>query len=310
MHQVTVDAAREKPLEFRQLRYFVAAAEESSFTRAAAREKVAPTTLGEQIAALEREIGGPLFHRTTRRVSLTATGQALLVEARVCLSAINRAQQVSRLVMQRQQGALRLGVPITGNPPQLDDALGACSRRYPDLRVEAHRGYSARHAQALLAGRLDAAVVFGVPEPTSTLSYQRLAVVELQLVCPVASALASQDQVNLSQLDGLALMALDANLSPALGPALISTACGSSAADVETADSLEALLMSVAAGGNVALLPEAVTSTVTWRGVCYRTLGPGGLSVELGISWPGGSPPAVVACLLDKANWWEPPSTD
>jgi len=73
--------------------------------------------------SLEREIGGPLFHRTTRRVSLTAAGRALLVEARACLSAVNRAQQAPRLVIQRQQGALRLGVPITGNPPQLDDAL-------------------------------------------------------------------------------------------------------------------------------------------------------------------------------------------
>jgi len=310
VRHATVGASRDEPLEFRQLKYFVAAAEESNFTRAAAREKVAPSTLGEQIAALEREIGGPLFHRTTRRVSLTAAGRALLVEARACLSAVNRAQQAPRLVIQRQQGALRLGVPITGNPPQLDDALQTCSRRYPGLRVEAHRGYSARHAQALLAGRLDAAVVFGVPEPMSGLSYQRLAVVELQLVCPDRSPLAEQDQINLGQLDGLALMALDATLSPALGPALISTACGSSAADVETADSLEALLMTVAAGGAVTLLPKAVTSTVTWRGVCYRSLGAAGLGVELGISWPGEAPPALVACLVDSANWGDRPSTD
>ncbi len=196
----------------------------------------------------------------------------------------------------------RLGVPITGNPQQLEDALQSCSRRYPALRVEARRGYSARHAQALLAGRLDAAVVFGAPEQTSGLSYQRLAVVELQLVCPADSLLAGQDQVNLGQLDGLLLIALDRTLSPALGPTLISEACGSPTAEVETADSLEALLMTVAAGGAVALLPEAVTSTVTWRGVCYRSLGAGGPTVDLGISWAGALP-AVVACLLDEANW-------
>jgi len=137
-----VGALREGPLEFRQLRYVVAVAEESNFARAAAREKVAPSTLGEQIAALEREIGGLLFNRTTRRVSLTETGQALLVEARACLLAFDRAQQVARLVVLRQKGALRLGVPITGNPQQLEDALQSCSQRYPALRVEAHRGYS------------------------------------------------------------------------------------------------------------------------------------------------------------------------
>ncbi len=260
-------------MEFRQLRYVVAVAEESSFARAAARENVAPSTLGEQIAALEREIGDQLFNRTTRRVSLTETGQALLVEARACLLAFDRAQQAARSVVLRQQGALRLGVPITGNPQQLEDALQRCSQRYPALRVEARRGYSARHVQALLAGRLDAAVIFGAPEQTSGLSYQRLALVELQLVCPVGSPLAGQDQVNLGQLAGLSLIALDQTLSPALGPTLISEACGSPTAEVETADSLEALLTTVAAGGAVALLPEAVTSTVTWRGVCYRSLG-------------------------------------
>jgi len=298
-----VGALREEPLEFRQLRYVVAVAEESSFARAAAREQVAASTLGEQIAALEREIGGQLFNRTTRRVSLTETGQALLVEAHACLLAFDRAQQVVRSVVLRQQGALRLGVPITGNPQQLEDALQSCSRRYPALRVEAYRGYSARHVQALLAGRLDAAVVFGAPEQTSGLSYQRLAMVELQLVCPAGSPLAGQDQVSLGQLDGLSLIALDPALSPALGPTLISEACGSPTAEVETADSLEALLMTVAAGRAVALLPEAVTSTVTWRGVCYRSLEAGALSVDLGISWAAGALPTVVACLLDKANW-------
>jgi len=72
---------------------------------------------------------------------------------------------------------------------------------------------------------------------------------------------------------------------------------------VDTADSLEALLMTVAAGGAVALLPEAVTSTITWRGVCYRSLEAGALSVDLGISWAAGALPTVVACLLDEANW-------
>jgi DNA-binding transcriptional LysR family regulator len=69
-------------LDLRALRYFVAAAEELHFTRAAARLFVAQQALSRDIAQLERRLGTPLFTRTTRRVALTLAGERLLVRAR------------------------------------------------------------------------------------------------------------------------------------------------------------------------------------------------------------------------------------
>jgi DNA-binding transcriptional LysR family regulator len=69
-------------LDLRALRYFVAAAEELHFTRAAARLFVAQQALSRDIAQLERRLGTPLFTRTTRRVALTPAGERLLVRAR------------------------------------------------------------------------------------------------------------------------------------------------------------------------------------------------------------------------------------
>jgi DNA-binding transcriptional LysR family regulator len=69
-------------LEIRALRYFVAAAEELNFTRAAARLFVAQQALSREIQRLEARLGTPLFVRTTRRVTLTPDGQRLLVRAR------------------------------------------------------------------------------------------------------------------------------------------------------------------------------------------------------------------------------------
>lgn len=293
---------RKAEVESRQLRYFVAVAEERNFRRAAAREGVTASTLGSQIAALEKEFGGQLFHRTTRQVRLTALGQVLLAEARRCIAALDRAQEAVRLAVQGQLGVLRLGVPVTGNPPLLDAVLRRCSERYPGLRVDAHLGYSARHAQALLGNELDAAVLYGAPRQTSELSYQRLADVELKLAVSAESPLAGQDCVRLDGLGDFVCVALAPTVSPALGPAVIGRACQRPAADVRTVDSLEAVLLAVAAGGAVALLPEAVTSTVSWRGVCYRSLGAETPTVELGISWLAGDPPAVVACLLEAAS--------
>ncbi len=69
-------------LEVRGLRYFVAAAEELHFTRAAARLFVAQQALSREIRRLERRLGVPLFERTTRRVTLTPSGERLLPRAR------------------------------------------------------------------------------------------------------------------------------------------------------------------------------------------------------------------------------------
>jgi DNA-binding transcriptional LysR family regulator len=69
-------------LEIRSLRYFVVAAEELNFTRAAARLYVAQQALSREIQRLEARLGTPLFIRTTRRVSLTPDGERLLARAR------------------------------------------------------------------------------------------------------------------------------------------------------------------------------------------------------------------------------------
>ena len=68
-------------MEFQQIRYFVSVARELNFTRAAAVCRVAQPSLSAQIQKLERELGGPLFHRLGRRIRLTELGESLLPRA-------------------------------------------------------------------------------------------------------------------------------------------------------------------------------------------------------------------------------------
>ena len=81
-------------MEFRQLSHFVAVAEEHSFTRAARRVNIVQSGISASIAALERELGVALFHRSKRRVELTEPGKALLGEARRALAALAAARSV------------------------------------------------------------------------------------------------------------------------------------------------------------------------------------------------------------------------
>ena len=96
-------------MEQRQLRRFVAVAEELHFTRAAARLGVPQPALSLQIRQLEHELGIALFHRTKRRVALTEAGQVFLTETRRALAQLDWAARAARRAGQGEVGRLGLG---------------------------------------------------------------------------------------------------------------------------------------------------------------------------------------------------------
>src|ERR1700761_1184266 len=103
------------PIELRQLRYFVAVAEELHFGRAAERLHMSQSPLSRAIRDLERELGVVLFVRTTRRVELTPAGSLLLDRARRALAEIDRAVADARRLTRPSDGVLRLGYgPFNG----------------------------------------------------------------------------------------------------------------------------------------------------------------------------------------------------
>ncbi|MCW3063886.1 MAG: LysR family transcriptional regulator [Solirubrobacterales bacterium] len=123
-------------MELRQLRYFVAVAEELHFSRAAARLSLAQSALSSQIRQLERELGGQLLIRSTRRVELTPAGESLLADGREILAAADDAVHRARALARGESGRLTIGSLGPAPGEILAPLLARLASRHPDVRVE------------------------------------------------------------------------------------------------------------------------------------------------------------------------------
>jgi DNA-binding transcriptional LysR family regulator len=147
-------------MEIRQLQHFVSVAEEQHFTRAAARLMVSQSGLSASIRALERELQAPLFVRTTRTVTLTEAGRALLVEAERILAQERAAREAVAAVQGVLRGMLTLGAEQCIAGVDVAGLLAAFRRRHPQVEIRLRQGGSAELAEQVAAGRLDMAFAY------------------------------------------------------------------------------------------------------------------------------------------------------
>jgi LysR family nitrogen assimilation transcriptional regulator len=148
-------------MEFRQLRYFIGVVESGSLLKASARLHIAQPALGQQIAALERELGVQLFERSSRGMSLTEAGKVFLEHARQVLADADRACDAVRATSASPSGSVSLGLPTTVGLIATVPILSACREHFPQIRLRVVEGYSGFLREWLVSGRLDIALLFG-----------------------------------------------------------------------------------------------------------------------------------------------------
>ena len=148
-------------MELKQLRYFLGVCEAGSLLKASTRLHIAQPALGQQIAALEDELGVKLFARSTRGMALTPEGRTFAEHAKVVLTDADRAKASVRNAATDPQGQVVLGLPTTVALAATVPIVQACRAKYPRIQLQVIEAYSGFLREWLQMGRLDLALLFG-----------------------------------------------------------------------------------------------------------------------------------------------------
>ncbi|WP_347265814.1 LysR family transcriptional regulator [Paracoccus sp. (in: a-proteobacteria)] len=150
-------------MRIRQLRCFLALAEELNFTRAARRLHMSQPPLSTQIQTLERELGAELISRTSRKVALTAAGELFRRRARNMLDQYERSLQDLRELQQGQDGVLEIGATGSILRGGLSELLAAFSRAHPRITLRLHEQSPTNQLNEVLSRRTDVSFNRSVP---------------------------------------------------------------------------------------------------------------------------------------------------
>jgi LysR family transcriptional regulator, cyn operon transcriptional activator len=170
-------------MELRQLRYFLAVAECGNFTRGAEKVAISQPSLSVQIAALEEELGAPLFDRLGRHVALTEAGRLFRDHAQRVIREMELAAQSVRGLTGAEQGRLVVGALSTVNSYLIPPLVCRFKQRFPQVHLQVHAQPSSTIEEAVAANRLDLGLCL-LPVTNDRLITSRLFTETLVLVSP------------------------------------------------------------------------------------------------------------------------------
>lgn len=202
-------------MELKDLRAYVAVAEEGHFGRASERLQMSSSRLSELIRGLERELGTALFRRTTRKVEITAAGEELLGRARRILDDVAAAGAAVRSIGAGHAGTVLLGVTppaLVGLVPRLVEQF---TGQYPGARVKTRPMWRPNLIQGLYTGEIDVAIVLGSAGKEDGLTGRRLAAQPLVAGVRPDHPLAALDAIKFTDLAGEVLGVVSDDLFPA-----------------------------------------------------------------------------------------------
>ncbi|WP_151447438.1 LysR substrate-binding domain-containing protein [Lacisediminimonas profundi] len=290
------------PIELRQLRHFIAVAEEMHFGRAAARLHMTQPPLSQSIRALETDLGTPLFLRTSRSVSLTAAGLALLPESRRLLQQAEALPDMARRAAAGESGRLTVAFVSIADYSVLPQFLRRFGQSHPQVQIELREATSDVQWEDLAAGRIDLGLLIPpLPDKLADqLDYQPVLSEPLVVAAPDGlKALPARGPVSLAALAGQPLLVFPRRIAPSFHDAILSCfrQAGITPHIGQEAIQMQTIVALVSAGMGIALVPQSV-SNLKRPGVTYRALREPAPMIETGFAWRRDNPSPVLQAFL------------
>ena len=275
-------------MELRHLRYFVAVAEELHFGRAAERLHIAQPPLSRQIRDLERELGTPLFVRSSRGVELTPAGRAFLPEAHLTIAQAERAQRTAQRAARGETGRLRVGfVDAATHSGILPDVLAFFRMHLPSIGLSLFEMNPPQQADALRDGRIDLGVVQSPPsEAERWLRVESVFRDPLIAALPRGHRLGHRKRLSLGDLADESYVLFPRTAAPTLYDDILARcrSAGFSPAIVQEAIGWHTVVSLVSAGVGIAIVPRSLGAH-RQRGVLFRAVRDLHTDLELSAIW-------------------------
>lgn len=272
-------------MELRHLRYFVAVAEERSFSRAAERLGIAQPPLSQQIRRLERDLGFPLFERLPKGIRLTPAGEALVSGARSALRAADEARQAAEAAHRGVTGRLAIGFINSAAYSILPRLLRAYQDAHAQINVDAREMAIADQVDALVEGRIHAGIL-RPPVDDRRLEAIKLVHEPFVVAVPAGQVLASRARLTLGDLDAVPLVSYPrghpAGFRERIDAALRNA--GVTPRFVHEATHVHTLCGLVGGGVGVSIVP-AGAGVLAMDGVRFVSLAAEDLYAEVWLAW-------------------------
>ncbi|MEG2803873.1 LysR substrate-binding domain-containing protein [Stenotrophomonas sp.] len=286
-------------IDLRQLRQFVAVAEELHFHRAAARLHMSQPPLTAAIRKLEDDVGSALILRGNRTLGLTAAGQVLLAEARLTLQQADHALLATREAAAGRTGTVRLGYVGSALYGRLPQVIRAFRGSHPHVRLELIEATSSRQITLLREQRLEAGVVIPPVVEAGDMHLQDFDTDHLAIALPRAHRMAQGAPVALAALADEPFVLWPAREGQGFHAQVIRlcAAAGFVPQVVQEAHGMHAVLSLVAVEAGIAIVPASMQG---FRGqeVHYQPIDPAVSRFPLQLcTRHGGQAPALAAFL-------------
>jgi DNA-binding transcriptional LysR family regulator len=289
----------------KQLRYFVAVAEERHFGRAADRLGIAQPGLSQQIKVLERVVGVPLFIRDKRSVEMTEAGARLLDDAMLIVELADRALQTARRAAEGKRGVLKVGTRALGGHPLADEVIREFGIRHPEVILELHPGFVADTIKALARRRIDIAIVVAPISPPTGASYMRVGVLEPVVALPLGHRLAALERIPRERLLNEAFLGWPHHFSPDVMEPVRDVVFGDDAPRnwIEVTDLSDTTrLARVAAGEGLTIVVRSDVTDLAIENVVFRRLADPVPVFDCGLTWFDDAPTRFVRPFIDLAH--------